>query len=64
MSLGSRLVASFSAALLSAALLFGQGALAEDRDAKAPVIVFAAASLKNALDKVSSDWRQQSRAKP
>ena len=53
------MAASLSAALLSAALLFGQAALAQDRDAKAPVIVFAAASLKNALDKVSTDWQQE-----
>ncbi len=58
MSIGTRWAASFSAALLSA-LLFGQAASAEDRDAKAPIIVFAAASLKNALDKVSADWQQE-----
>src|SRR5271165_2721984 len=60
MNLRARLAASFSAALLSAVLLPGQAASAEDRDAKASVIVFAAASLKNALDKVSANWKQES----
>lgn len=60
MNIGARLAASFSAALLSAVLLLGQAASAEDRDAKASIIVFAAASLKNALDKVSSNWKQES----
>ncbi len=59
MSISARLAASFCAALLSAVLLFGQAASAQDRDAKTPVIVFAAASLKNALDKISSDWEQE-----
>ncbi len=60
MSISRRLVASFSAALVSALLLFSQAASTQDRDAKAPVIVFAAASLKNALDKISSNWEQES----
>jgi molybdate transport system substrate-binding protein len=60
MSIGMRLAACFSAALLPAVLLLGQAASAEDRDAKAPVIVFAAASLKNALDTVSANWQQES----
>ncbi len=55
-----RLIVSFSAAVLSATLLFGQAAFAAEQNAKAPVIVFAAASLKNALDKVASDWQQES----
>ena len=50
---------SISAALLSAVPLLGHTALAQDRDAKTPVIVFAAASLKNALDKVSANWEQE-----
>ena len=60
MNIRARLAASFSAALLSAVILLGQTASAEDRDAKASVIVFAAASLKNALDKVSANWEQES----
>ena len=60
MSIGTRLAACFSAALLSAVLLLGQAASAEDRDVKSPVIVFAAASLKNALDNVSANWEQES----
>jgi molybdate transport system substrate-binding protein len=60
MNMRERLAASFPAALLSAMLLLGQAASAEDRDAKASVIVFAAASLKNALDKVSANWQQES----
>ncbi len=53
------MAASFSAALLFSALLVGQPTLAQDRDAKASVIVFAAASLKNALDEVSANWQQE-----
>ncbi|HWJ19303.1 MAG TPA: molybdate ABC transporter substrate-binding protein [Geobacterales bacterium] len=60
MSIGTRLVASFSATLLASVLLVGQTASAQDGDANAPVIVFAAASLKNALDKVSANWEQES----
>ena len=58
MSVRMRLAASFCAALLSAAILFSQAACAQD--AKSPVIVFAAASLKNALDKLTADWQQES----
>ncbi len=58
MGLKSRLAAFFAAALLCAALLPGGAASAED--AKAPVIVFAAASLKNALDEISTNWQQES----
>ncbi len=60
MSVRARLMASFFAAPLLAALLLAQAACAEDRDAKSPVIVFAAASLKNALDKLTADWQQES----
>ncbi len=60
MGLKSRLAALGAAAFLFAALLSGQTATAEDRDAKAPVIVFAAASLKNALDEISTNWQQES----
>ena len=60
MRIKARLAASFSAALLSAVLLLGQAASAQERDAKSPVIVFAAASLKNALDAISAAWQQES----
>jgi molybdate transport system substrate-binding protein len=58
MSFKSRLAAFCSAALLCAALVSGHTASAEE--AKAPVIVFAAASLKNALDEISKAWEQES----
>ncbi len=58
MSVRMRLAASFCAALLSAAIFFSQAACAQ-MDAKSPVIVFAAASLKNALDKLTADWQQE-----
>jgi molybdate transport system substrate-binding protein len=60
MIIGARLAASFSAALVCALLLFSQAVSAGDRGAKAPVIVFAAASLKNALDRISANWEQES----
>ncbi len=60
MSVRTRVAASFFAALFSAAFLLAQAACAQDRDAKSPVIVFAAASLKNALDKLTADWQQES----
>ncbi len=50
----SRLIAS----IFSILLLFGSVA-AQDRDANAPVIVFAAASLKNALDAASTAWQSE-----
>ncbi len=59
MSFRSHLIATFSAAFVSAALLFNQAAFAQDSETKAPVIVFAAASLKNALDAISSAWQQK-----
>ncbi|MFZ1106899.1 MAG: molybdate ABC transporter substrate-binding protein [Rhodomicrobium sp.] len=58
MGFKSRLAVFCSAALLCAALLSSQTASAED--AKAPVIVFAAASLKNALDEIATSWQQES----
>jgi molybdate transport system substrate-binding protein len=58
MGFKSRLAVFCSAALLCAALLYSQTASAED--AKAPVIVFAAASLKNALDEIATSWQQES----
>lgn len=63
-----RLAASFPAAFLAAAFLFTQVALAREpekeadtkaADAKSTVIVFAAASMKNALDELSSKWEQK-----
>ena len=60
MSIRARLAASFSAAPLSVVLLLSQAASAQERDAKSPVIVFAAASLKNALDAISAAWQQES----
>jgi molybdate transport system substrate-binding protein len=60
MSLRARFIASFSVALLSALLIVSRGASAEDSGSNAPVIVFAAASLKNALDGISSAWQQDS----
>lgn len=61
--------AFFSAAFLAAAFLFAQGALAREpeketapkaADAKSTVIVFAAASMKNALDELATKWEQKS----
>ena len=51
----TRLIASFFAAVL-----FGHTAFAAEQNAKAPLIVFAAASLKNALDQIASEWEQES----
>jgi molybdate transport system substrate-binding protein len=59
MSMRAYLSASFSVALLSAVLLLGHAASAQDHDARAPVIVFAAASMKNALDTISANWQQE-----
>jgi molybdate transport system substrate-binding protein len=58
MSIKSRLAAFCSAVLSAAALLSGHPATAEET--KSPVIVFAAASLKNALDEISTAWTQES----
>ena len=58
MGLRSRLVTAFASVILSTALLASEHALAaEARDA--PVIVFAAASLKNALDAAAAAWQKQ-----
>jgi len=59
MSFRSRFMATVSAALLSAALVVPQ-AIAEETK---PVIVFAAASLKNALDAISADWQKANEGK-
>lgn len=63
-----RLAAAFPAAFLLAALLFTQAAFAREPEkattpqaatAKDTVIVFAAASMKNALDKLSAEWQEK-----
>jgi len=54
------IVAAYAALILFAALPFQRSASAEDTGANAPVIVFAAASLKNALDAVSAAWQRES----
>jgi molybdate transport system substrate-binding protein len=55
MGLRSRLVTAFVSALFLAAPIGLKNALAED----APVIVFAAASLKNALDEAAAAWQKE-----
>jgi molybdate transport system substrate-binding protein len=60
MSLKTRFAAFFAVALAAFAPVAGQSARAEETAAKAPVIVFAAASLKNALDEISTSWEQES----
>jgi molybdate transport system substrate-binding protein len=55
MSLRSRLVTTFVSVLFFAAPLGFQSALAED----APVTVFAAASMKNALDEAAAGWQKE-----
>jgi molybdate transport system substrate-binding protein len=47
-------------AFLIAAMLWNFSTLAQDRAGSAPVIAFAAASLKNALDAAAADWQKQS----
>jgi molybdate transport system substrate-binding protein len=59
MSFRSCLHAFFAGALLFAALLAQRQALAEDSSTGKPVIVFAAASLKNALDGVALAWQKE-----
>jgi molybdate transport system substrate-binding protein len=55
-----RLIGGFAAISVSAALCSGLGAFAQSGGAGGPVIVFAAASLKNALDDIASAWRKES----
>jgi molybdate transport system substrate-binding protein len=55
MGLPSRLVIAFAGLIFFAAQLGSQNALAAD----APVIVFAAASLKNALDEAAAAWQKE-----
>ena len=56
----SRLAAGFAGALLFAASLLGAGAFAQESASTGPVIVFAAASLKNALDGAAGAWERES----
>ncbi len=56
----SRLAAGFAGALLFAASLLGADAFAQENASTGPVIVFAAASLKNALDGAAGAWEKES----
>jgi len=56
MSLGSRLISGCAAVFFFAASLSGPNAFAQGSGA---IIVFAAASLKNALDNVSAAWQKE-----
>ncbi len=58
MSFRSQLITGFAAVCFFSASLAGPGAFAQDSDAGGAVIVFAAASLKNALDSVSAAWQK------
>jgi molybdate transport system substrate-binding protein len=60
MSWKSRLPLRIATALLSAALIFAHSASAQENSTKEPVVVFAAASLKNALDAISVAWQRES----
>ena len=60
MRLKFRLIAGFACALALAASLRAGGAFAEEAAGGGPVIVFAAASLKNALDDASAAWQKES----
>jgi molybdate transport system substrate-binding protein len=60
MSLGFRLIAGFAGALLLAASALSASAFAEETGSAGPVVVFAAASLKNALDGASAAWQKES----
>lgn len=59
MSIRSRLTAGFAAVFLIAALAPALRAFAQGSGASGPVIVFAAASLKNALDDAASAWQKE-----
>ncbi len=59
MSLGSRLISSFATVFFFAASLSGPGAFAQGTGVSGAVIVFAAASLKNALDNASAAWQKE-----
>jgi molybdate transport system substrate-binding protein len=56
----SRLIGGIAVALFSAALIIHPGVSAEDRSSNSAVVVFAAASLKNAMDGVSAAWQKES----
>jgi molybdate transport system substrate-binding protein len=60
MSIKFRMIASLAAALLFSAPLGVTSACADDGNAVGPVVVFAAASLKNALDDTAAAWRKES----
>lgn len=58
MSFRSRLTTGFAAIFLFAASLLGTNAFAQTGGTAGPVIVFAAASLKNALDGAAAAWER------
>ncbi len=60
MSFRSRFTAALAGALLLATALSHQSALAQSGAPNGSVIVFAAASLKNALDAASAAWQKES----
>lgn len=60
MSFGFRLITGFASIYLFAASLAGTPAFSQNGGAGGPVIVFAAASMKNALDGVSAAWQKES----
>jgi molybdate transport system substrate-binding protein len=59
MGLRHRLVTAFASAIFFAALLAPQNAPAQSGGADSPVIIFAAASLKNALDEAAAAWQKE-----
>jgi molybdate transport system substrate-binding protein len=60
MSIKFRMIACLAAALLLSSPLAGASAFAQDGSAASPVVVFAAASLKNALDDAAAAWKKDS----
>ncbi len=60
MSFRSRLTTGFAAVFLFAVSLLGTNAFAQTGGSAGPVIVFAAASLKNALDGAAAAWEGES----
>jgi molybdate transport system substrate-binding protein len=59
MGLRSRLVSAFVSVIFFASPLCSQTGLAQSSTADAPVIIFAAASLKNALDDAAAAWQKE-----
>src|SRR5208282_2311947 len=59
MSLRSRLISGFAAVFFFTATVSGPSAFAQGGGASGAVIVFAAASLKNALDNASAAWQKE-----